>query len=243
MSNTGKSELSLSAQDALMQTENSMSVDEYLAQLHADYDPVYSLLMNYQCAVMEVETKFNILNNRLSLQGEHNPIESIKSRVKSLDSIIRKLEKLNLPIAIESVEENLKDVAGVRVVCSFVDDIYRIEECFLAQEDVTLINRKDYIKNPKPSGYRSLHLIVKTPIYTENGKKDMYVEVQMRTIAMDFWASLEHKLRYKKNLNPATAEELAKELEACAEVSAKLDEQMLRIRDRIAGDAAAASEA
>ena len=239
MSNTGKSELSLSAQDALMQTENSMSVDEYLAQLHADYDPVYSLLMNYQCAVMEVETKFNILNNRLSLQGEHNPIESIKSRVKSLDSIIRKLEKLNLPIAIESVEENLKDVAGVRVVCSFVDDIYRIEECFLAQEDVTLINRKDYIKNPKPSGYRSLHLIVKTPIYTENGKKDMYVEVQMRTIAMDFWASLEHKLRYKKNLNPATAEELAKELEACAEVSAKLDEQMLRIRDRIAGDAAA----
>ena len=243
MSNTGKSELSLSAQDALMQTENSMSVDEYLAQLHADYDPVYSLLMNYQCAVMEVETKFNILNNRLSLQGEHNPIESIKSRVKSLDSIIRKLEKLNLPIAIESVEENLKDVAGVRVVCSFVDDIYRIEECFLAQEDVTLINRKDYIKNPKPSGYRSLHLIVKTPVYTENGKKDMYVEVQMRTIAMDFWASLEHKLRYKKNLNPATAEELAKELEACAEVSAKLDEQMLRIRDRIAGDAAAASDA
>ena len=239
MSNTGKSELSLSAQDALMQTENSMSVDEYLAQLHADYDPVYSLLMNYQCAVMEVETKFNILNNRLSLQGEHNPIESIKSRVKSLDSIIRKLEKLNLPIAIESVEENLKDVAGVRVVCSFVDDIYRIEECFLAQEDVTLINRKDYIKNPKPSGYRSLHLIVKTPVYTENGKKDMFVEVQMRTIAMDFWASLEHKLRYKKNLNPATAEELAKELEACAEVSAKLDEQMLRIRDRIAGDAAA----
>ena len=243
MSNTGKSDLSLSAQDALMQTENSMSVDEYLAQLHADYDPVYSLLMNYQCAVMEVETKFNILNNRLSLQGEHNPIESIKSRVKSLDSIIRKLEKLNLPIAIESVEENLKDVAGVRVVCSFVDDIYRIEECFLAQEDVTLINRKDYIKNPKPSGYRSLHLIVKTPVYTENGKKDMFVEVQMRTIAMDFWASLEHKLRYKKNLNPATAEELAKELEACAEVSAKLDEQMLRIRDRIAGDAAAASEA
>ena len=243
MSNTGKSELSLSAQDALMQTENSMSVDEYLAQLHADYDPVYSLLMNYQCAVMEVETKFNILNNRLSLQGEHNPIESIKSRVKSLDSIIRKLEKLNLPIAIESVEENLKDVAGVRVVCSFVDDIYRIEECFLAQEDVTLINRKDYIKNPKPSGYRSLHLIVKTPVYTENGKKDMFVEVQMRTIAMDFWASLEHKLRYKKNLNPATAEELAKELEACAEVSAKLDEQMLRIRDRIAGDATAASEA
>ena len=220
----------------LMQTNNRMSVDEYLSQLHADYDPVYSLLMNYQCAVMEVETKFNILNNRLSIQGEHNPIESIKSRVKSLDSIIRKLEKLGLPIAVESVEENLFDVAGVRVICSFVDDIYQIEKCFLAQEDITLIKRKDYIQNPKPSGYRSLHLIIKTPIYTENGKKDMFVEVQMRTIAMDFWASLEHKLRYKKNLNPKTAEALAKELEECAEVSAKLDEKMLQIRDRIAQD-------
>ena len=156
--------------------------------------------------------------------------------MKDLDSIIRKLEKLHLPIALESVEENLHDVAGVRVVCSFIDDIYRIEECFLAQEDITLVKRKDYIKNPKPSGYRSLHLIVKTPIYTENGKKDMFVEVQMRTIAMDFWASLEHKLRYKKNLNPQTAEKLAKELEACAEESARLDERMLRVRERIAQD-------
>ena len=224
------------AQNELMQADNSMSVDEYLAQLHADYDPVYSLLMDYQCAVMEVETKFNVLNNRLSIQGEHNPIESIKSRVKSLDSIVRKLEKLKVPITIESVEENLQDVAGVRVVCSFVDDIYKIEEHFLAQEDVTLIKRKDYIKNPKPSGYRSLHLIIKTPIYTENGKKDMFVEVQMRTIAMDFWASLEHKLMYKKNINPGTAEQLAKELEGCAEASAKLDEKMLQIRDRILAD-------
>lgn len=224
-----------------MQNETTQTVEQYLEQLHADFDPVYGMLMNYQCAVMEVETKFNILNNRLSIQGEHNPIESIKSRVKDLDSIIRKLEKLNLPITIESVEENLKDVAGVRVICSFVDDIYRIEGCFLAQEDVTLVTRKDYIKNPKPSGYRSLHLIVKTPVYTENGKTDMFVEVQMRTIAMDFWASLEHKLRYKKNLNPQTAEQLAKELEACAEESAKLDEKMLQIRNLISEDAEAAA--
>ena len=217
-----------------MRLEEHENIDQLLKQLHADYDPVYNMMMNYQCAVMEVETKFNILNNRLSLQGEHNPIESIKSRVKELESIIRKLEKRNLPIEIESVEENLKDVAGVRVVCSFIDDIYRIEECFLAQEDVTLIERKDYIRNPKPSGYRSLHLIIKTPIYTENGKKDMFVEVQMRTIAMDFWASLEHKLRYKKNLDPQIAEELAEELKACAEESARLDESMLRIRERIA---------
>ena len=224
----------LSAPDDPMRAKDHENIDQFLKRLHADYDPVYNMLMNYQCAVMEVETKFNILNNRLSIQGEHNPIESVKSRVKDLDSIIRKLEKLNLPIEIKSVEENLTDVAGVRVVCSFIDDIYRIEECFLAQEDVTLITRKDYIKNPKPSGYRSLHLIVKTPIYTENGKKDMFVEVQMRTIAMDFWASLEHKLRYKKNLDPQTADMLAEELEACAEESARLDERMLRVRERIA---------
>ena len=223
-----------------MQTaDSSMSVDDYLAQLHADYDPVYSLLTDYQCAVLEVETKFNVLNNRLSLLGEHNPIESIKSRVKSLDSIVRKLEKLGLPITLEAAEENLQDIAGVRVVCSFIDDIYKIEECFLAQDDVTLVKRKDYIQNPKPSGYRSLHLIIKTPIYTENGKKDMFVEIQMRTIAMDFWSSLEHKLRYKKNLSPKTAEELAGELEACAKASAELDEKMLQIRNRISDDTAA----
>ena len=210
------------------------NIDQMLQQLHADFDPVYNMLMNYQCAIMQVETKFNILNNRLSMQDEQNPIESIKSRVKSLDSIIRKLEKLGLPITIEAAEENLRDIAGVRVVCSFVDDIYRIEENFLAQEDITLVTRKDYISNPKPGGYRSLHLVVKTPIYTEIGKKDMFVEIQMRTIAMDFWASLEHKLRYKKNLDPRLAEELAEELKSCAEESAKLDEKMLRIRERIA---------
>ncbi|MBR1707346.1 MAG: GTP pyrophosphokinase family protein [Clostridia bacterium] len=230
-------ESAASSQNDLMQATTGESVDELLAQLHAEYDPVFSMMTDYQCAVMEVETKFNVLNNRLSIQGEHNPIESVKSRVKSLDSIIQKLQKLHLPLTIESVEDNLKDVSGVRVVCSFVDDIYKIADCFLAQEDITLIERKDYIRNPKPSGYRSLHLIVKTPIYTENGKKDMFVEVQMRTIAMDFWASLEHKLRYKKNLSSETLEELSEELKACAEESAKLDEKMLRIRERIAQNA------
>ena len=236
MAGNNKTNSVLSASNDPLQGNDNLNIDQYLEQFHADFDPVYNMLMDYQCAVMAVETKFNILNNRLSIQGEHNPIESIHSRVKSLDSIIRKLEKLHLPIELESVEENLKDVAGVRVICSFVDDIYKIAENFLAQEDVTLIKRKDYIKDPKPSGYRSLHLIVKIPIYTENGKKDMYVEVQMRTIAMDFWASLEHKLRYKKNLNPETAEKLAKELEACAEESAKLDEKMLRVREQIAAN-------
>lgn len=215
------------------QPGEEMNIDQLLDLFHTDFDPIYSMLMDYRCAVMEVETKFNILNNRLSIQGEHNPIESIKSRVKSLDSIIRKLEKNRLPITIESVERNLRDVAGVRVICSFADDLYRLADTFIEQEDVTLIQRKDYIRNPKPNGYRSLHLIIQTPIYTENGKKNMFVEVQMRTIAMDFWASLEHKLRYKKNLNPETAGRLARELEVCAAESAKLDEKMQQIRNWI----------
>jgi putative GTP pyrophosphokinase len=231
----------VSGQNELIQAQDSMDIDQQLKQMHADFDPIYSALMNYQCAVMEVETKFNILNNRLSIDGEHNPIESVKSRVKDLDSIIRKLAKHNFPITVESIEK-LHDVAGVRVVCSFVDDIYRLAECFLAQDDVTLVKRFDYIENPQPSGYRSLHLIVKTPVYTEIGKKEMLVEVQMRTIAMDFWASLSHKLQYKKNLNPETAEQLAEELKACAEESAKLDKKMLNIRNRIAEGGAAASD-
>ena len=230
----GNNQVNAALSDPNVPLQADGNIDQMLQQLHADFDPVYNMLMNYQCAIMQVETKFNILNNRLSMQDEQNPIESIKSRVKSLDSIIRKLEKLGLPITIEAAEENLRDIAGVRVVCSFVDDIYRIEENFLAQEDITLVTRKDYISNPKPSGYRRLHLVVKTPIYTEIGKKDMFVEIQMRTIAMDFWASLEHKLRYKKNLDPRLAEELAEELKSCAEESAKLDEKMLRIRERIA---------
>ena len=230
----GNNQVNAALSDPNVPLQADGNIDQMLQQLHADFDPVYNMLMNYQCAIMQVATKFNILNNRLSMQDEQNPIESIKSRVKSLDSIIRKLEKLGLPITIEAAEENLRDIAGVRVVCSFVDDIYRIEENFLAQEDITLVTRKDYISNPKPGGYRSLHLVVKTPIYTEIGKKDMFVEIQMRTIAMDFWASLEHKLRYKKNLDPRLAEELAEELKSCAEESAKLDEKMLRIRERIA---------
>ena len=212
------------------------NINELLEQLHTDFDPVYSMLMDYQCAAMQVETKFNILNNRLSIQGEENPIETIKSRVKSLDSIVRKLEKLGLPITVDAARENLTDIAGVRVVCSFVEDIYKLAENFLAQDDITLLKRKDYIENPKPSGYRSLHLLVKTPIYTETGKKEMIVEVQMRTIAMDFWASLEHKLRYKKAIDPQVAAQLAQELETCAKESARLDEKMLRIRDRIKMD-------
>ena len=208
-------------------------VEAFLKRLHVEFDPVNAMIADYRCAALEVETKFKVLNTRLSMKNEANPIESIKTRIKSLDSILLKMEKLGLKPTLESVQKNIFDIAGVRVVCSFIDDIYTIEKYFLNQEDVKLITRKDYIENPKESGYRSLHLIIQTPIYTEKGKKDMYVEVQLRTIAMDFWASLEHKLRYKKNIDPALLRELSEELESCAEESTKLDRRMLAVRKKI----------
>ena len=143
---------------------------------------------------MEIETKFRVLDQEYSLEYDGNPIESIKSRIKSYDSIARKVRRKNIPMTMESLEENIRDIAGVRVVCSFPEDIYELADSFLRQDDITLIEMKDYIKNPKPSGYRSLHLIVQVPIFLQKTKKYVYVEVQLRTIAMDFWASLELSL-------------------------------------------------
>ncbi len=195
--------------------------------------PAEEFFAEYACAIMEVETKFKVLNEMFSLKYDGNPIENITSRVKSYDSIIRKVIKKNIPRDLASIEENIHDIAGVRVVCSFVDDIYRLANCLLQQDDITLISKKDYIKNPKPSGYRSLHLIISVPIYLENEKKDVKVEVQLRTIAMDFWASLEHKLKYKKNLPEEKKDMLSQELIDCANASAELDKRMQNVRNII----------
>lgn len=191
------------------------------------------LMAYYRCAIMEIETKFKVLNEEFSLQYDRNPIETIKTRLKSREGIFLKMKRKNLDITFASIEENIRDIAGVRVICSFTEDIYLLADCLLQQDDITLIERKDYIKNPKSSGYRSLHLIVEVPIFLANEKRPMKVEVQLRTIAMDFWASLEHKLRYKKDMNPVLAEELATELYQCAETSAALDLRMEAIRNRI----------
>ena len=195
--------------------------------------PAEEFFSYYACAITEVETKFKVLNEMFSLKYDGNPIENITSRVKDYDSIIRKVIKKNIPRDLESIEENIHDIAGVRVVCSFVDDIYRLARCLLQQDDVTLISKKDYIKNPKPSGYRSLHLIISVPIFLENQKKNVKVEVQLRTIAMDFWASLEHKLKYKKNLPEEKKDMLSQELIDCANESAMLDERMQNVRNII----------
>ena len=211
----------------------SLLSDEFLNFMQQNKKPFDLLMSYYECAIMEIETKFRVLNHELSLEYDNNPIESIKTRVKSYDSILKKIRRKNIPLNLQAIEENLKDIAGVRVICSFPDDIYKLAESFLKQDDITLIERKDYIKNPKPSGYRSLHLIVQVPIFLQNEKKMVNVEVQFRTIAMDFWASLDHKMRYKKELSDEEVKILQEELYDCAEQSAALDERMQRIRDRI----------
>ena len=193
--------------------------------------PYRELMSYYRCAMMEVETKFNVLNEELSLQYDRNPIESIKTRLKSPESIAEKLQRRGFPLTVESIEENLNDIAGVRVICSFPSDIYQLADAFLKQDDITLLQRKDYIASPKPNGYRSLHLIVEVPIFLTDRKEYIPVEVQLRTIAMDFWASLEHKLKYKKDIREAEA--IAAELAVCAEQVASLDLHMQQIHKRI----------
>lgn len=220
------------AMDTLVR--HSLMSDEFLDFVKDNTKPLDSLMAYYRCAIMEVETKFKVLNEQFSLEYDRNPIESIKTRVKSMDGIIKKVRKKELPLTLEAIEENINDIAGVRVVCSFPEDIYLLADCLLRQDDIRLIEKKDYIQKPKESGYRSLHLIVAVPIFLQNEKREMKVEVQLRTIAMDFWASLEHKVRYKKNVPPEEAEQLAQELFECAEVSAALDRRMQDIRNRLA---------
>lgn len=199
----------------------------------SEYEKLQKLMSSYRCAILEVETKFRVLDEQFSLRHEHNPIDSIKSRLKSPESIIEKLQRRNLPMTVDSIEENLNDVAGVRIICSFIEDIYMLANCLVQQDDITLLVEKDYIKNPKENGYRSLHLIVEVPIFLQDEKKSMKVEVQLRTIAMEFWANLEHRMRYKKNLAPELLEQTARELSECAQASAMLDLKMQSIRDTI----------
>ena len=189
------------------------------------------VLMMYGCAVREVRTKLEVLNDELSVRYNRNPIEFIKTRIKKPLSIVNKMKKRGLEISIDSMMENLNDVAGVRVICCFIDDIYDVARWLASQDDIRLLQVKDYIKNPKPNGYRSLHLIVEIPVFFSKGKQLMRVEVQIRTIAMDFWASLDHQLRYKKDV--PDSEKIMEELKECADVIAETDSRMQQIREKI----------
>lgn len=193
-----------------------------------------SLMAYFRCAMMEIETKFNVLNEEFSLQFDRNPIVDIKTRLKRPLSMKKKLEKKGLPMTLDNIERELWDVAGVRVICSFTADVYMLAEALLKQDDISRVEIKDYIKNPKANGYRSLHLIVTVPIFLSKGKRKMKVEIQLRTIAMDSWASLEHQLYYKKSRR--FPENIENDLLYCASLSAKLDAKMDELRQKCALD-------
>jgi len=189
------------------------------------------LLMRYTCALKEIQTKFEVLDTEYNVRYRRNPIVSINTRLKQMASIVEKMQRIGVPFSTENVEKHLNDVAGVRVVCSYLDDVYALAEALIGQDDVTLLRTKDYIKEPKPNGYRSLHLIVSLPVFFADQKKNMKVEVQIRTVAMDYWAELEHQLKYKQEIPHEDL--VASELRACADDIAAIDRRMQDIRLRI----------
>lgn len=181
----------------------------------------------YESAIREVKTKLEILDGEFRTKYAYNPIHHIEDRLKSPESILEKIQRKGIPFNVESIRANINDFAGVRVICNYIDDIYTVADLLTAQDDVTLLKRKDYISSPKPNGYRSLHLVIETPVYLSDKKELVHVEVQIRTIAMDFWASLEHELKYKAD-NEVSAE-LADRLKECAETIAATDLEMQHI--------------
>ena len=188
------------------------------------------LMMAYYSAMREVQTKFEILNDELNMRYSRNPIEFIKVRLKKSQSILDKLSRYGLDRTLDNLK-HINDIAGVRIVCTYLDDIYEIANMFVRQDDVTLIQIKDYIKKPKENGYRSLHLTIEIPVYFSDSKRRVRVEVQIRTIAMDFWASLEHDMKYKNTVKIPV--ELKDELKKCAEIIATTDNEMQKIKNEL----------
>ena len=213
---------------SIVKVPDLASVPEDMIEYARQFQEV---MMMYSCAIREVKTKLEVLNDELSIRNKRNPIEMIKSRVKKPESIIEKLSRRNLSLDINSMVENLYDIAGVRVICSFVDDIYDIATMLVRQDDVKVLAIKDYIKNPKPNGYRSYHMIIEIPVFFSDKKQSVRVEVQIRTIAMDFWASVEHKIKYKKEIGGA--DEIINELKECADIISSTDAKLMDIRKKI----------
>ena len=198
--------------------------NDAMEELRREYAQIHGV---YEAAIREVNARLQTLDSDFSFRHLHNPIHHIESRVKTLTSIVKKLHSIGAPISISNAKKNLHDIAGVRVVCRYVDDIYRIADLLLAQDDISLILEKNYIKNPKPNGYRSLHIVVDVPVYMSQGKLFIPVEIQIRTVAMDFWATLEHGIRYKST--DEVPQSIVDELRACADVITETDYKMQEI--------------
>lgn len=188
-------------------------------------------MMAYKFACDEMNTKINILSDEFNFIHDYNPIEHVKSRVKSPESIIKKIQRKGFDFSLSSIKENIRDIAGIRITCSFIADIYQLSEMLKNQQDIKVIDFKDYIKNPKPNGYQSLHMIIEIPVFMSDRVEYTYVEVQIRTIAMDFWASLEHKIYYKYNKD--IPEHLSQELQETAIIAAQLDRKMERLHKEV----------
>ena len=214
----------------LVHTEE-IELDKALDEAREKSREFLKLMSYYKCAMMEIETKLNVLKEEFSLSYDRSPINSISSRLKAPQAIFEKLKRRDQPQNVAAAEMYVNDIAGVRVTCLFVEDVYMLADAILSQDDIILVNKKDYIANPKENGYRSLHLIVSVPIFLSNEKRNVKVEIQFRTIAMDFWASVEHQLRYKKDYE--FTGQMAEELLNCAQISADLDSRMGELKKMI----------
>lgn len=193
-----------------------------------------SMIMMYRCAIREVKTKLEVLDDEFSVKYSRNPISSIQSRIKSVESIYNKLKKLGYEFTVKNIQEQLNDVAGIRVICPFTSDIYSVAALLAEQDDITVLRIKDYIEHPKQNGYRSYHMILEIPVFFAEGKTPMRIEVQIRTIGMDFWASLEHQIRYKKDLESEDSyAQISQDLLNCAQTITNVDNQMQNIKDMI----------
>lgn len=212
-------------------TDENGETESFVEAIAGTVEDWEELVACYKGALMEMKTRFEILNEQFAVRFGESPIETIKARLKKPKSIHGKLVRLGAPLTIASIEENVEDIAGIRVICAFMSDIYLLADCLKSQDDLKVILEKDYIKNPKPNGYRSLHIIVEVPIFLRQGKKRVKVEIQFRTIAMDFWASLEHKIRYKKNIPEDVVQKLGMDLKSTAELTNLLDERMQEVRN------------
>ena len=208
---------------------------ETMMQLSAEFqqmvDEFFTVQCRYQAAIREVQTKLEILDDEFQMKHKRNPIHHMQTRMKSIQSMMEKLRRKHESISIASAVTNLTDIAGVRVICSYIQDIYTVADLLTSQDDVKVLRVRDYIKNPKPNGYRSLHLVLEIPVFLSEGRIPVPVEVQIRTIAMDFWASLEHSLRYKAE--GQVTEEVSRELLQTASDIAALDQRMQMIHDKV----------
>ena len=209
----------------------ALAATEFARQLLETAVEYKELRMMYACAIKEVQTKFEVLETEFKVRYQRNPISSIQTRLKSSSSIIEKMIRKGIPFSIENLEQQIHDLAGIRVICSYLDDIYALADALTSQDDITLVEEKDYIKTPKPNGYRSLHLIVSVPVFFSQQKRQIKVEVQIRTIAMDFWASLEHQMKYKREI--PNQQRIVAQLKSCAEDIARVDQEMMGIRLRL----------